>query len=117
MVELYRLGGAYAEVGDDETAFGGSRSTRFGAFMIGLTADPESLPDARGWVRSFWEALHRHATDAGSYVNAMADIEEDRVRASYGPAKYERLARIKAEYDPDNVFHHNANIKPALQPI
>ncbi len=117
MMELYRLGGAYAEIGEDETAFGGRRSARFGVFMVGLTDDPESLAAARGWVRSFWEAQHQHVTDAGSYVNAMADIEEDRVRASYGPAKYERLARIKAEYDPDNVFHHNANIKPALQPI
>ena len=64
-------------------------------------------------MRDYWSALVPHASGAGSYVNFMSEYEENRVRAAYGPGKYGRLAAIKRQYDPDNVFHLNANIQPA----
>lgn len=48
----------------------------------------------------------------GGYVNFMTDYELDRVRAAYGAAKCQRLAGIKRTWDPDNIFHRNANIQP-----
>jgi FAD/FMN-containing dehydrogenase len=113
-VPVFPLDGAYADVGEDDTAFGGSRSARFVFNIAAICPVPELLEADRAWVRGFWEALRPHASGAGSYVNFMTDIEEDRVRAAYGAAKYDRLSRIKADYDPDNVFHLNANIKPLV---
>jgi FAD/FMN-containing dehydrogenase len=111
---FYRLDGAYSTVGDADTAFGGGRSPRYAAFIIGSAPDAEGLAGERRWVRGSWDALRPYAIGAGDgYINSTADHAHDRVRASYGPAKYERLARIKAEFDPDNVFHLNANIQPA----
>jgi FAD binding domain/Berberine and berberine like len=113
---FYRLDGAYSEVADDETSFSGGRSPRYAIFIVALAATRELLAADRRWVRSFWEALRPYALGIGSYVNGMAEFEEDRVRAAYGAAKYQRLAQVKADYDSENVFHHNANIKPALAP-
>jgi FAD/FMN-containing dehydrogenase len=108
----HRLDNAYSEVDDDATAFSGGRSPRYATFIVGVAPTAELLSAERSWARSYWEALVPHAIGTGSYVNSIGETDPDRVVVSYGD-KYARLARIKAEYDPDNVFHRNANIKPA----
>jgi hypothetical protein len=109
------MGGAFADVDDDATAFGGSRRAGLAFGVVALAPAPDLLEVDRAWVRSFWNALLPHATNSGSYVNFMADYEEDRVRAAYGKEKYDRLALIKDVYDPENVFHRNPNIRPTLR--
>ncbi|GAA4695170.1 FAD-binding oxidoreductase [Pseudonocardia yuanmonensis] len=109
----YRLDAAYCEQDEDATAFGGGRSPRYALFLIGNAPDPALLPAERAWARDFWEALRPMSMGAGTYVNGMYEYEEDRVLASYGAAKYARLAAIKGQYDPGNLFHRNINIKPA----
>jgi FAD/FMN-containing dehydrogenase len=110
---FYRLDQAYSQAGEDDTAFSGGRSPRFAVFILAVCPTPDLLAADRAWARSFSEALHPHSLGAGSYVNAMTEFDDDRVRAAYGPAKYGRLAKIKRKYDPQNLFHHNANIQPA----
>jgi FAD/FMN-containing dehydrogenase len=112
-VPMFPLGGAYGDPAEDDTAFGGSRNARMSVGFSALAPTQELFEVDREWARSSWNALRPHAGGSGAYVNFMSEYEEDRIRASYGSAKYDRLARIKATYDPDNVFHLNANIKPA----
>ena len=114
MLLLYRLDGAFSMVSDDATAFSGGRSPRFGAFIVGVAPDAAGLTAERRWVVEMWEALRPYAIGSGDgYVNGTSDYRSDRVRNSYGARKFERLASIKAEYDPDNLLHVNANIAPA----
>ena len=115
VVFFYRLDAAYSAVPDDETAFGGGRSPRYAVFLIALGEEPAVVDADTSWVQDFWAALQPHAMGSGSYLNGEAEFTEDRVRATYG-AKYDRLAAVKHRYDPDNVFHRNANITAAPQP-
>jgi hypothetical protein len=110
---IFLLHGAVAEAADDATAYGGPRTAHYVVDINGTSADPALFAADRAWVRSTWDALRPLAANAASYINFMSELDDERVRASYGPAKYSRLAQIKAEYDPGNVFHRNANIKPA----
>ncbi|MBF6207036.1 FAD-binding oxidoreductase [Nocardia sputi] len=109
---IFPLGGAFSSVGADDTAFGGARTPHYGCNITAIAPDTETLAVDREWVRTTWEALSPLASNRGGYVNFMAAGNRDRVRESYGDAKYAKLARIKAHYDPGNVFHRNANITP-----
>jgi FAD/FMN-containing dehydrogenase len=109
---FYRLDGAYSQVGDQDTAFSGGRSPRYAAFIIGVAMDEQVLAAERGWVRGLWTAL-RPLAIGGGYINGSTDYAGNGIRDAYGAAKYERLARVKAGYDPDNVFSLNANVPPA----
>jgi FAD/FMN-containing dehydrogenase len=73
----------------------------------------ESAGDERciAWARAFFQASAQYASN-GAYVNFMTEEESDRVAAAYGP-NYDRLAQIKKQYDPDNLFHLNQNIRPS----
>jgi FAD/FMN-containing dehydrogenase len=63
------------------------------------------------WVRDLAGALRRE--DGGAYVNFVNDEGPERVRAAYPGATWDRLAAVKAQYDPGNLFRRNHNIPPA----
>jgi FAD/FMN-containing dehydrogenase len=105
---LFQHGAAVSRVPDDATA-SSDREAAFLIHPIGCWQDPADDERHIDWVRSVSEAMQPYKT-GGVYLNFMAD--EDRVRAGYGDAKYERLVGIKRQYDPDNVFRFNQNIKP-----
>jgi FAD/FMN-containing dehydrogenase len=109
-MHLYPIDGAAARVGADETAWT-ARDGGWVMVMVGVDPEPDNRELVRDWCVSYWEALHPYSA-GGGYVNMMMEEGDDRVRASYG-ANYDRLAQVKAEYDPGNLFHVNQNIKPA----
>ncbi|WP_163557355.1 FAD-binding oxidoreductase [Halomonas sp. NO4] len=108
-MHLYPVDGAAQRVGQDETAFR-YRNATWNAVILGIDPDPANADRVRDWVVRYWEALHPSSA-GGAYVNFMMDEGHDRVRATYGE-NYDRLTRIKARYDPDNLFRHNHNIPP-----
>jgi len=111
-VLFYVLGGAFSAADDASTAFSGGRSPRLAMFIVGMAPDAGAQSVERAWVRGFFDAIAPHAMGTGTYVNGMGSDDAHRVPAAYGP-KFAPLQRIKAIYDPDNVFHRNTNILPA----
>ena len=104
-----RMGGAVARVGREETAFD-HRDAEYNVALIARWADPSEAEGHIAWLRGLQQALRPHSR--GGYVNYLAQEGEDRVKAAYGAATYDRLIALKNRYDPTNFFSLNQNIKP-----
>ncbi len=109
-VLLVQMGGAVQRADRASTAYYHRDATlSFSAFAS--WTEPAEDEANIGWTRQLWQDL-RPYMPGSVYVNELVDEGEERVREAYGPA-YDRLATVKKQYDPDNVFHLNQNIRPA----
>ena len=112
-VAMFHLKGAVSRVAEGGTAFGNRRASH--AITLDAVWRPgEDFGDRdTAWTRGFFAALGRFRE--GVYVNFLGgDEAPDRVREAYGDSVYDRLVDVKTAYDPDNVFHHNQNVRPRL---
>jgi FAD/FMN-containing dehydrogenase len=108
-MHLYPVDGQMNRVDPEATAFS-YRQAKWSGIINGIDPDPANAQKITQWTKDYWNALHPYSA-GGAYVNFMMDEGIDRVRATYRD-NYERLAAIKAKYDPTNLFRVNQNIKP-----
>src|SRR5262249_16649105 len=111
VAQLRVFGGAMARVPAAATAF----AHRDRPFMFAVGAvyeDAEETPKHEAWVKDYAVALRQE--QGGVYVNFLGDEGEARVREAYPGSTWNRLAAIKARYDPTNLFRLNQNIPPAI---
>lgn len=109
--QLRVLGGAIARVPSDATAFT-HRQSKIMAHLSAVYADQAEVELHETWVEEFMAAIRQ--SDSGSYANFVVNAGQEQIREELYPgATWERLAQIKAKYDPANLFCSNHNILPA----
>lgn len=109
---LIPWGGALARVDADATPLS-QRSARWVSHPFATWEDAADDAANIAWVRDYRKAIAPFTT-GGVYLNFIGDEGDARIKAAFGADKYERLAQIKAEYDPGNVFAGNQNIRPGV---
>jgi FAD/FMN-containing dehydrogenase len=109
-MHIYPINGACHRVPAGASAFA-HREATFATVIAGMWPDPADNEANIAWVRDYYDATAPHSEEGG-YINFMSEDDQDRVRANYG-SSYDRLAEIKREYDPGNLFRVNQNIAPA----
>jgi FAD/FMN-containing dehydrogenase len=109
VTQIRVLGGAMARVPSDATAFA-HRQSRIMANVAAIYGADEDRERLAAWVDDLAGELRQG--DAGAYVGFLGDEGEERVRAAYPGGTWDRLAEVKARYDPDNLFRLNQNVPP-----
>ena len=107
---IWAWGRRISEVPEETTAFTGRQATAWLAAEA-MWDDPALDEHCRAWGREALADLAPFASE-GRYVNDVAEVGADVARMVYGDAKYDRLVALKREWDPDNVFRLNQNIRP-----
>jgi FAD/FMN-containing dehydrogenase len=110
VAQLRVLGGAMARVPADATAFA-HRGSKIMVNLASFYQGPDDQPVRQAWVDEFAAALQQGDQDA--YVGFLGDEGEGRVHQAYPEPTWQRLAAVKARYDPSNLFRGNHNIPPA----
>jgi FAD/FMN-containing dehydrogenase len=112
LVIVRHCGGAISRVGAEETAFG-DRGSEWMLSIDSTWHDPDDDDANITYAREFWDAMAPFS-NGQTYFNFPGLLEDGNaeVRSSYG-ANHGRLARVKADYDPENRFRLNQNIRPA----
>lgn len=110
----HQLGGAVSRVDREATAFN-HRDVQYSFMSIGVCATVAEAPSCVRWVREFWTAMQPYSTGSVyvNYLGQEADEGAERIKAAYGPEKYQRLVALKNKYDPTNLFRLNQNIRPS----
>ena len=108
---MFHLKGAVRRIAEGATAFG-NRQASHAITLDAVWRSGEDFGDRdTAWTRQFFAALRPFRQ--GVYVNFLGgDEDPGRIREAYGDAVYDRLVDVKTTYDPENVFHHNQNIRP-----
>jgi FAD/FMN-containing dehydrogenase len=110
-IVIEQFGGAYRRMATGATAFS-HRDWDFNLLILSRWEQASESERHIQWTRNLWNAIQPFAA-GGVYVNYLEGGQEgvDRIRKAYGPS-YDRLAALKTQYDPTNLFSMNQNVRP-----
>ena len=107
-IAVRSVGGAVSRVPDDATAYAHRQAE---LMFVTTTAGPKPVVEAtRPALDAIWGRLAPHIN--GAYANFLASATEEDVAAIYPSQTYKRLAAVKRQYDPGNLFAGNHNVRP-----